>query len=131
VACSSPPPPDPDGGARCSPACDPATEECDAAKNVCVPKVQTGASVQIANIRQASGAVNLPVAEALVTYVFDDPDHPEVRGFFVQATKLGPAVFVRVDPGSISPRPEVGDLVSFTATQVLQSTRVEVRAITG
>ena len=57
----------------------------------------------------------LPVEGAIVTYVRPmigtDP-----AGFFVQAQQTGPALFVAVDPGSLSPNPSVGDTVSFNVT---------------
>ena len=55
------------------------------------------------------------VAGVLVTYVRPligtDP-----AGFFVQCAPMGPALFVAVDPTSLTPTPTVGDVVSFTAT---------------
>ena len=38
-------------------------------------------------------------------------------GFFVQSAMTGPALFVAVDPASLSPAPQPGDRVSFTATR--------------
>lgn len=54
----------------------------------------------------------LPVEGVAVTYVRpqlgEDP-----AGFFVQGEAEGPALFVAVDPSSLEPSPQVGDLVSF------------------
>jgi hypothetical protein len=81
-------------------------------------------SQQIQAVRAAAtttpdgGTVNLPVDNAVVTYVRPvvgtDP-----AGFFVQAEKTGPAVFVAVDPSTLSPAPIPGDEVSFRATSVV------------
>lgn len=38
-------------------------------------------------------------------------------GFFVQSGMTGPAIFVAVDPATLTPSPAVGDRVSFTATE--------------
>ncbi|MGF1468713.1 MAG: hypothetical protein ACFCGT_21515 [Sandaracinaceae bacterium] len=76
-------------------------------------------SAQIQAIRDATpGAIEpaLPVTDAIVTYVRGqfgaDPE-----GFFVQAEAAGPALFVAVDPDGLPFRPDVGDIVSFDATE--------------
>ena len=73
-------------------------------------------SAQIAAARAAaSGSVSLPIHNAYVTFlrpsIGSDP-----AGFFVQGGPSGPALFVRVDPASLSPAPALGDTVSFTVT---------------
>lgn len=90
-------------------------------------------SQQIAAIRAATpgSGLSLPVAGATVTYVRPaigtDP-----AGFFVQAEQAGPAVFVAVDPTTLSPVPVVGDQVSFTATTVASVASMRhVQAISG
>jgi hypothetical protein len=89
-------------------------------------------SAQITAVREAAnGAVNLPIELALVTYVKPlvgtDP-----AGFFLQAQKDGAAVFVAVDPATLSPVPTVGDRVSLTVTQkATPNNMVHVTAITG
>ena len=86
------------------------------------------ASQQIQAVRTAAtavtdagtdgGAVNLPIDSAFVTYV-----RPAVgadpAGFFIQAEQNGPAIFVAVDPTTLTPVPVPGDEVSFKATGVL------------
>ncbi|MEO0321857.1 MAG: Ig-like domain-containing protein [Myxococcota bacterium] len=76
-------------------------------------------SQQITRVRDAAPGVlspGLPVENATVSYV-----RPQVAsdpaGFFVQAEAMGPALFVAVDPATLSPVPEVGDVVSFTADE--------------
>ena len=74
------------------------------------------ASAQIAAARAAAdGAASLPVVNALVTYVkpFIGADP---AGFFVQSQQLGPALFIAVDPATLTPVPVAGDRVSFTIT---------------
>ncbi len=94
-------------------------------------------STQIAAVRSAAdaGTVSLPVMGALVTYVVpttigsatDDP-----AGFFVQSQQMGPAVFVAVNPTTLTPAPQVGDLVDFTATEVeVRNAHTKVLAISG
>jgi hypothetical protein len=69
------------------------------------------------------GMLNLLVDEVLVTYVKPgiggDP-----AGFFVQAEMDGPALFVAVDPATISPAPTVGDKVTFTVETVNAASKV-------
>lgn len=76
------------------------------------------ASSWIADARAAAdGKVSLPIAKAIVSNVRpligSDP-----AGFFVQAEMAGPALFVSVDPASLKPAPAVGDIVSFTITEM-------------
>ncbi|MFN0251756.1 MAG: lamin tail domain-containing protein [Kofleriaceae bacterium] len=71
----------------------------------------------------ANGAISLPVIDATVTYLkpmiagasmTNDP-----AGFTVQVGATGPALFVAVDPATLTtltPALAVGDVVSFTAT---------------
>lgn len=79
----------------------------------------SNASAQIMTIRgTADGTgLSLPVTGAYVTYLKPalggDP-----AGFTIQAEQTGPAVFVTVDPATLSPVPAVGDTVSFTATEI-------------
>jgi chitobiase/beta-hexosaminidase-like protein len=80
------------------------------------PDPAADTSAQIAAVRAAApGSINLPIQQALVTYVKpltgSDP-----AGFFLQAQKDGPALFVSVDPGTLSPSPLPGDRVSLVAT---------------
>lgn len=76
----------------------------------------------------ADGAVSLAIAGVTVTYVKpqlgSDP-----AGFTIQKAASGPALFVAVDPATQSPAPAVGDVVSFTITQM--STVASQRRATG
>ncbi|CAN5429922.1 hypothetical protein BH09MYX1_BH09MYX1_39340 [soil metagenome] len=74
---------------------------------------------------------NLPIDNAIVTYV-----RPAVgtdpAGFFIQGEKAGPAIFVAIDPTTLSPVPVAGDEVSFKVTAVLNvSSLREIVALTG
>ncbi|MEZ4392769.1 MAG: hypothetical protein R3A48_16890 [Polyangiales bacterium] len=88
-----------------------------------------GGAPSLAAVRAAiTGAnpvtLNVALSELVVTRVVaatpgadggvsaNDP-----AGFFVQSGMTGPAVFVAVDPASLTPAPQAGDRVSFTATQ--------------
>src|SRR5450432_3485643 len=66
---------------------------------------------------EVPSAVSLPIDHAFVTYV-----RPAVStdpaGFFLQAEQTGPAVFVAIDPSTLSTTPAPGDDVSMTVTSV-------------
>jgi hypothetical protein len=75
-------------------------------------------SEQIQAARDAAdGVVSLPITGALVTYV-KPATGTEEAGFFVQAAQSGPALFVAVDPATLSPVPAVGDRVGFRVTDM-------------
>lgn len=63
------------------------------------------------------GGASLPISEVTVTYL-KPAVGPEGAGFFVQASPAGPAIFVFIDPATLSPVPAVGDSVSFVATSL-------------
>jgi hypothetical protein len=72
-------------------------------------------SAQIAAVRAAAnGPINQPIQLALVTYLKPTVG-TDVAGFFIQAEQAGPAVFVAVDPATLSPVPMVGDRISLVA----------------
>ena len=58
---------------------------------------------------------DVDIVGATVTYVRpaigNDP-----AGFYIQADPLGPALLIAVDPASLSPIPQAGDVVDFTPT---------------
>ncbi|CAN5419568.1 hypothetical protein BH11MYX1_BH11MYX1_00030 [soil metagenome] len=75
--------------------------------------------VGIAAVRAAAdGTTSIAVANVTVTYVKpqlgDTTNDP--AGFTVQTAQAGPAVFVSVDPATLTPVPVAGDVVSFTVT---------------
>ena len=59
---------------------------------------------------------SIAIENAVVTYVRPAIGQDDA-GFFIQAEKTGPAIFVNASAGSESPA--VGDTISFTATQVV------------
>jgi hypothetical protein len=77
------------------------------------------AADELAVVRQATSVppTGLRLSAVYVTYVKplvgDDP-----AGFFVQATAEGPALFVAVNPTSLSPVPAVGDRLGLTVRAV-------------
>nr|WP_228530782.1 MULTISPECIES: chitobiase/beta-hexosaminidase C-terminal domain-containing protein [Myxococcaceae] len=76
-------------------------------------------SARIAKIRAlADGPISEDVERAVVTFtkVLTGTAASDPAGFFLQAEQSGPAVFVAVDPATLSPAPTVGDTVSFHAT---------------
>ncbi|MFN7135746.1 MAG: hypothetical protein ACK4N5_26980, partial [Myxococcales bacterium] len=53
-------------------------------------------------------------------------------GFFVQGGPTGPAVFVAVDPATLTPPPVKGDRVSFTVTTLATAATLrQATAISG
>lgn len=76
----------------------------------------TSAQIQ-AVIDAADGAVTLMIEDAVVSYTklaFDDA--LDGAGFFVQAEQMGPALYVAVDPSTLSPEPSAGDVIDFQVT---------------
>ena len=72
------------------------------------------AADDIARIRAAApGPVDIPVATVMVTAARSEIGN-DVAGFFVQATRLGPGLFIAHDPGAAGVT--AGSLVTFTAT---------------
>lgn len=62
----------------------------------------------------------LPIMGATITYIkpqigsmTNDP-----AGFTIQASQTGPALMIAVDPATLTPAPAVGDVVSFTITDM-------------
>jgi len=72
------------------------------------------ASLLILAARQAADGtgLNLELDDVVVTYVRPGFGS-DLPGFFVQAEQEGPALFIGVDPATITPTPEVGDTVHF------------------
>ncbi|MGI5862172.1 MAG: lamin tail domain-containing protein [Myxococcales bacterium] len=81
--------------------------------------VATGPSAQIAAVRatEDGAGLALPIDGAIVTFL-KPALGTEPAGFFVQGDQTGPAIFVAVDPASLTPQVEVGDQVSFTVTEL-------------
>jgi endonuclease G len=55
---------------------------------------------------------------ATVTYLKPQVGNPtgDPAGFTIQASQTGPGLFVAVDPATLTPAPQVGDVVNFTIT---------------
>lgn len=90
-------------------------------------------SAQIAAARAATDGTGLTLSinGARVTYVKpaigSDP-----AGFFVQGEQTGPALFIAVNPTTLTPVPVAGDRVSFTvSTMATAGTLRQATAITG
>tara|TARA_R110002096_G_scaffold433887_5_gene654014 strand:- start:154668 stop:156479 length:1812 start_codon:yes stop_codon:yes gene_type:complete len=65
----------------------------------------------------ADGTVDLAIAEVFVTYLKPALGNDDA-GFFVQAETTGPALFIAIDPATLTTPVAVGDLVSFTITEM-------------
>lgn len=74
----------------------------------------------IAEARAAAdgSGLDLPIRNVIVTYIKPQIGNPtnDPAGFTIQVAQTGPALFVTVDPATLTPPPEVGDVVSFTIT---------------
>jgi endonuclease G len=87
----------------------------------------------IAEARAAADGtdVALIIHGVTVTYlkplVGTEPADP--AGFTIQAAKLGPALFVAVDPATLTPPAQVGDVVDFTIT-AKKTVAMQPRALT-
>ncbi len=88
--------------------------------------------VGIAAVRaSADGAINVAIAGVLVTYVAPAIG-VDAAGVFVQTNASGPALFLAVDPTTLTPAPQVGQNVTFTATmKATQDGSPRASAITG
>jgi hypothetical protein len=75
-------------------------------------------SAQIRAVRSApdSSSLDLPVEEAMVTYLRPTVEG-EPAGFFVQGDPTGPAIFVALAPVSLDPPARAGSRVSFRVTE--------------
>ncbi len=77
----------------------------------------------IAEVRAAAPGAHapaLPVRGVTVTFV-RGAEAPDPAGFFVQAEQTGPALFVAVDPTTLTPTPTAGDVVDFDVTETAVS----------
>jgi hypothetical protein len=87
----------------------------------------------IAAARQApDGATNVTIKDAFVTYI--KPAIGNDRGgFMIQTVKVGPALFVGVEPQTVTPSPKVGERIDLTITEMdTDSTGIRyAKAITG
>ncbi|HMG19780.1 MAG TPA: hypothetical protein VK607_00635, partial [Kofleriaceae bacterium] len=83
----------------------------------------------------ADGAgLALAIHGATITYQKPQIGNPsnDPAGFTIQAARLGPALFVAVDPATLSPAPAVGDVVDFTiSSKTTVSGEPRAAAITG
>jgi hypothetical protein len=73
--------------------------------------------IAAARIAPNGTSLTLPIFRVTVTSVrpqIANPTNP--AGFTIQAEQKGPALFVAVDPTTLTPPPSVGDVVSFTIT---------------
>lgn len=78
--------------------------------------------------------LSLPIVGATVTYLKPALGTPasDPAGFTVQIVQTGPALFIAVDPSTLTPPPIVGDVVSFTITTMATvSGQRRATAVTG
>ena len=80
-----------------------------------------GAPDGIAAARAAADGTGLSLAIHGVTVTYLKPQigstTSDPAGFTIQAAKLGPGLFVSVDPATLTPPAAVGDVVDFTITR--------------
>ncbi|WP_140793322.1 chitobiase/beta-hexosaminidase C-terminal domain-containing protein [Myxococcus xanthus] len=85
-----------------------------------LPSLDRLASEQIQAVRNAAtGTVNLVISGARITYVKPAVGNVvnDAAGFFLQAEQAGPALFVEVDPLTLSPAPQAGARVRVTVSE--------------
>lgn len=73
----------------------------------------------IADVRAATdGAVGFTLKNVVVTYLKPQVGDPnsDPAGFTIQKDPTGPAIFVSVDPATLTPAPVQGDVVTLTVT---------------
>jgi endonuclease G, mitochondrial len=74
----------------------------------------------IAEARAAADGTDVALIIHGVTVTYLKPlvgtESSDPAGFTVQAAKPGPALFIAVDPVTLTPAPQVGDVVDFTVT---------------
>ena len=102
------------------------------------PMVDAGpsASQLIADARAVGSGtgLSLPIVGATVTYLKPVGVVPasDPAGFTIQASQMGPALFVAVDPTTLVPPATVGDVVSFTITDMVTvAMQPRVTGLTG
>lgn len=77
----------------------------------------TSAQIQAVIDATDDTAITLMIEDAVVSYTklaFDD--ELDGAGFFVQAEQTGPALYVAVDPTSLTPEVNAGDVIDFQVT---------------
>lgn len=74
----------------------------------------------IAMARLASDGVTDITVNAVVTYKKAAVGN-DLAGFFLQGEPLGPALFIAVDPATLTPEPVVGDYISLRITSMATS----------
>ena len=96
-----------------------------------VPELDGIAAARIA----ADGAsLSLPIHHATVTYLkpVGGSKTTDPAGFTIQAQAQGPGLFIAVDPTTLTPPAQVGDVVDFTITaKTTVSMQPRAQAITG
>ena len=103
--------------AHCAP-----TQDCNLTTHACEAPATPPATTsgQIAAVRASdNGTLPIPldIPGALVTYKRVLVGS-EAAGFFIQAEQAGPAIFVAVDPDTLTPVPQVGDRVDMRVLSV-------------
>jgi len=82
---------------------------------LCTDVNVAAASTAITSVKTTSPASPVAIVGAIVTYIKPSVSGDQA-GFFVQAEQTGPALFVGIDPATLSPEPLVGQRVSFNVT---------------
>jgi hypothetical protein len=91
----------------------------DAATDASPDAALMGVSAEIAAARATADGtgLTLTITSATVTYVRPAIEN-DPAGFYIQGELTGPALLIQVDPASLTPTPIVGDVVSFTITEM-------------
>ncbi len=113
---------------------DPARPFCAGGSCIATPPSVTSAQIQAVRDAPVDTSILLPVSGATVTYVRKTLGDAQAdpAGFFLQAEAGGPAIFVAVDPASLSPALKAGDVVELTVTSTaLVTGQKRATSVTG
>ncbi len=89
------------------------------------------AQIQTARNTADGSGLSLPIDGAIVTYVKPAIGN-DAAGFFLQDEQQGPAIFISVDPATLSPSPIAGDKVNLVITSLATIAGVkQANAISG
>ncbi|HET9990692.1 MAG TPA: Ig-like domain-containing protein [Kofleriaceae bacterium] len=90
----------------------------------------TGDGIMQAKAAADGTGLTLPIRGVTVTYLKPQlgSTTTDPAGFTIQHDQAGPALFVSVDPATLTPPPVVGDVVDFTITAVSGAVAMQKRA---
>lgn len=108
----------PDGSQADGPAVDGPKADLGPTPDLMQADLPAGPSGRIGVARQLpDGSTNIPIEGAYVTYIKAAVGN-DIGGFFIQAERAGPALFIGIAPQTLTPVPKVGDQIDITITEM-------------